>query len=102
MAAIDLGITSEIMIIAIVVTAVANPTLIPISTARIVTSVGKIIFAILLPIKIVVINSLGLLNNFASFPAFCFRVVHLFVSSSCLQQLKLFHFLKRKMKQTKV
>ena len=67
-----MGITSEIMIIAIVVTAVANPTLTPISTARIVTSVGKIIFAILLPIKIVVINSLGLLNNFASFPAFLF------------------------------
>ena len=63
-AAIDLGITSEISIITIVTIADAIPTFTPISIAKIVTSVGKIIFATLLPINIVVINSLGLSNNF--------------------------------------
>ena len=63
-AAIDLGITSEISIITIVTIADAIPTFTPISIAKIVTSVGKIIFATLLPINIVVINSLDLSNNF--------------------------------------
>ena len=62
-AAIDLGITSEISIITIVTIADAIP-IHSISIAKIVTSVGKIIFATLLPINIVVINSLGLSNNF--------------------------------------
>src|SRR5699024_7282369 len=52
------------MIIATVVIAVATPTFIPISTANTVTNVGKIIFAILFPIKIVVINSLGFVSSF--------------------------------------
>src|SRR5699024_2784924 len=55
---------SEIMMIATVVTAVAIPTFTPISTAKTVTNVGKIIFAILFPIKIVVINSLGFVSSF--------------------------------------
>ena len=45
-AAIDLGITSEISIITIVTIADAIPTFTPISIAKIVTSVGKIIFYI--------------------------------------------------------
>src|SRR5699024_6265562 len=69
-AATDLGITSEIIMIVTVVTAVATPTLTPKSTARIVINVGKTIFDMLLPIRIVVINSLGFANNFDNFSDF--------------------------------
>src|SRR5699024_8440735 len=52
------------MMIATVVTAVAIPTFTQISTAKTVTNVGKIIFAILYQIKIVVINLLCFVSSF--------------------------------------
>src|SRR5699024_348513 len=67
---IDLGITSEMMIMATVVIAVATPTFTPIFTAKTVTKVGRIIFAMLFPINIVVINSLGFVSNFDNFADF--------------------------------
>src|SRR5699024_1284192 len=69
-AANDFGITSEKMIIVTVKIAEASPTLNPYGIASVVTSVGSKIFAILLPIKIVVMNSFGLETIFKSFSDF--------------------------------
>src|SRR5699024_1743071 len=69
-AATDFGITSEKTIIVIVKIAEAIPTLNPYCIASEVTRVGSSIFAILFPIKMVVMNSLGLEIKSKSFSAF--------------------------------
>ena len=69
-AAIDFGITSEKIIIVTVNIADAKPILNPYSIAIVVTKVGRSIFAILFPIRIVVINSLGFETKFKSFSDF--------------------------------
>lgn len=74
-AAIDLGITSEKTIIMTVRIAEASPRLNPYWMASVVTNVGSSILAILFPIKIVVMNSLGFDTKFKRFSAFLFPLL---------------------------